>query len=176
VSGASPGSGRAAGFAVVVAMAALAGCGGRKAGPPVRAPAAELGVCGEPGVAGVLSSRPDVDRADRDLDGDGQDELVAADRRLCRDGNCYWNVFSGVAVDGCRRYLGTIAGRVIDRLGRRGEDGYYDLRGWWRMGGGERQLLQEYRFRQGAYRIVEAMVCRQADDDRLMCASERTHR
>lgn len=156
-----------------ILVAALATSCVRSPGPrPIKPPPARLGVCGEPGKAGVVSSRPDLRRADRDLDGDGAVELVAADRGLCRAGNCYWNVFSGRIEDGCRRYLGTIAGAAIDRLGRRGEDGYHDLRGWWSLGSGDRQLLQEYRFRNGGYRIVEAMVCRQEGDDRLTCARE----
>jgi hypothetical protein len=160
-------------LAVVVVLAlATAACGTRSVARPVAAPAAQLGVCGEPGQAGVLSARPDLRRADRDLDGDGAEELVAADRGLCREGNCYWNIFSSAAIGGCRRYLGTVAGAVIDRLGGRGEDGFHDLRGWWRLADGERQLLQEYRFRHGAYRINEAMVCRQKGDDRLTCARE----
>jgi hypothetical protein len=161
-----------ASISLAVVALALCGCGRRTPQRPVPAPVAQLGVCGEPDQAGVLSATPDLRHADRDLDGDGTAELVVADRVLCRDGNCYWNVFSGTQVQGCRRYLGTIAGAVIDRLGRRGEDGFYDLRGWWRLGGGARHLLQEYRFRHGAYRIDEAMVCRQEGDDRLMCARE----
>ena len=157
----------------VAALAVLlTACTARQVGRPIKVPAAQLGVCGEPGQAGVLSARPELRRADRDLDGDGAVELVAADRTLCRDGNCYWNLFSGTTEAGCRRYLGTVAGAAIDRLGRRGENGFHDLRGWWRLAGGTRQLLQEYRFRNGGYRIAEAMVCRQEGDDRLTCARE----
>jgi hypothetical protein len=158
-------------LALAVALG-LAGCVGRGARPS-ESPPASLGVCGDPRAAGVLSGTPDLRRADRDLDGDGAPEVVVADRALCEGGNCYWNVFSGAPIGGCRRYLGTIAGAVIDRLGRRGEDGFHDLRGWWRLGGGARQLLQEYRFRHGAYRVGEAMVCRQDGDDRLTCALDR---
>jgi hypothetical protein len=161
-------------LAALAAVAGLAGACARTPTRPIKPPVAKLGVCAEPGRAGVLSARPDLRRADRDLDGDGTAELVVADEALCRDGNCYWNLFSGTASQGCRRYLGTIAGAAIDRLGRRGEDGFHDLRAWWRLGGGARQLLQEYRFRNGGYRIAEAMVCRQAGDDRLTCAREET--
>ena len=41
-----------------------------------------------------MSAAPQVDHADRDLDGDGQAEIIVVDRAMCTaDGNCYWNVF-----------------------------------------------------------------------------------
>ncbi len=154
------------------------GCGSRAVGrgPARPRPAATLaaGDCGDPSRDGVLGAEPRIDRADRDLDGDGEAEIVAVDRRLCTaDGNCYWNLFSGRARGGCRRYLGTVAATGIEPLDRAGEDGFRDLRGWWKLSGGRRYLLQQYRFQDGSYRIVDALVCRQEGDDRLLCADDR---
>jgi hypothetical protein len=121
----------------------------------------------------VVSSRVSQRRADRDLDGDDLPEVVTADANICtRQGNCYWNLFAGTAVEGCRRYLGTIEAAGIERLGERGDDGFYDLRGWWKLAGERRFLLQQYRFRKGGYRIVDALICRQEQDDRLLCAED----
>jgi hypothetical protein len=157
------------------------GCGSRAHKPIAPAPTSNvaLGTCADPGRDGVVGQRPRLDRADRDLDGDRVEEAVVADRGLCTDeGNCYWNVYAAPAGSGseggtCWRYVGTIPARVIDRLRQRGDDGFHDLRGWWRLAGGGRMLLQEYRYRHGAYRIVETMVCQQQDDDRLRCASDQ---
>jgi hypothetical protein len=55
---------------------------------------------------------------------------------------------------------------------RRGDDGFHDLRAWWRLTSDSRFLLQEYRYRHGGYRMAEAMVCRQGEDDRLECATD----
>jgi hypothetical protein len=44
-----------------------------------------------------------------------------------------------------------------------------DVRGYWNLHGG-RLLLQSYRFQRGGYRIVEALVCKRGDDDKLDCA------
>lgn len=120
-----------------------------------------------------MGARPDVQRADRDLDGDGTDEIVIADRNLCTEqGNCYWNVFGKDTTAGCHRYAGTIAARVIDRLGPRGDEGFHHLRGWWRLSGDRRVLVQEYRYHHDGYQIAETMVCRQMEGDRLECAPD----
>jgi len=163
---------------VLAAGLGALGCGSRAVsrGPARPQPAATLapGDCGEPGRDGVLGASPRIDRADRDLDGDGTAETVAVDRRMCTaDGNCYWNLFSGRARGGCRRYLGTIAATGIEPLDQAGDDGFLDLRGWWKLSGGRRYLLQQYRFQAGSYRIVDALVCRQEGDDRLLCADDR---
>lgn len=160
-----------------------AGCGGKSRKPPVKAPASSvpLGTCADPSRDGILSDTPELRRADRDLDGDRDPEAVVADDALCtEEGNCYWNLYAPprreTAPDRgqCWRYLGTVAASAIDRLDLRGEEGFYDLRGWWTLTGGGRLLLQHYRYRHGGYQVVEAMVCRQEEDDRLLCASERS--
>lgn len=132
------------------------------------------GDCGDPARDGVVGPSPATERADRDLNGDGVAEWVSTDRRLCGDhGNCRWNIFTSQPEGGCRRYLGTVDAVGIEVLADRGEDGFADLRGWWRLSGGTRYLLQHYRYSAGSYRIAEALICRQEQDDRLLCAEER---
>jgi hypothetical protein len=158
-------------LALIIVAASVGGCIGRKVVRPDPS-TVQLGACADPSRDGVLSRRPQLSRADKDLDGDRTNETVVADRNLCtREGNCYWNVFSS-GRNGCERYVGTIEAAVIDRLAPRGEDGYRDLRGWWRLTDDRRVLLQEYRFRQGGYRLVDALLCRELEDDRLLCASD----
>src|SRR5690242_17213738 len=76
---------------------ALAAC--HRAPPPAAprpSPAAsvQVGSCASPGRDGVLGPHPRLDRADRDLNGDGVAEAIVVDRSLCTsEGNCYWNVF-----------------------------------------------------------------------------------
>jgi hypothetical protein len=158
---------------VVVVVAAAGGCRRGRPVQPMPVSTATVGQCADPSSAGVLSKSPRLHRADRDLDGDQTPELVVADRQLCTEGgNCYWNLFSEDRTARCRRYLGTVAGSVIDRLVRRGEDGFHDLRAWWQLSADSRVLLQEYHYRHGGYRITEAMVCRQEGDDQLYCAED----
>ena len=122
-----------------------------------RAVGGEPAECADPQRAGVMGKRPRIARADRDLDGDDRPEVVVADRAMCTaHGNCYWNLYSRDRSAGCQRYLGTIAASVIDRLARRGDEGFHDLRGWWQLSAESRVLLQEYRYRHGGYRVVEA--------------------
>ena len=140
---------------------------------PIPVSTAAVGQCADPASAGVIGKSPRLQRADRDLDGDGRAEVVVADRGMCTgEGNCYWNIYRKDDEGSCHRYLGTVAGAVIDRLVRRGEDGFHDLRAWWRLTSDSRFLLQEYRYRHGGYRMAEAMVCRQGEDDRLDCATD----
>ncbi len=161
-------------------IATLAACASSRKRPvtPIRGQAATstvaIGRCGDPNRDGMIGATLDPRRADRDLDADGVPEIVVADRSLCGDdGNCYWNLFSGKPTQGCRRFLGTIAAMGIEVLPERGGGGYHDLRGWWRLAGKGRFLMQRYRFRQGGYRVVEALLCRQKEDDRLLCAEDR---
>jgi hypothetical protein len=158
---------------IALVFLAAGGCSRARPVQPTPVSSAQVGQCADPNRAGAVSARPRIQRADRDLGGDARLEVVAADRGLCTaDGNCYWNVFTFDEAADCHRYAGTIAASVIDLLARRGEDGYHDLRAWWRLTGGSRVLLQEYRYRHGGYRMEEAMVCRQEGDDRLLCAEE----
>ncbi|MCA9675469.1 MAG: hypothetical protein H6709_22290 [Kofleriaceae bacterium] len=155
-----------------------AGCGGKSRGAahaqPMPVPSIGVGECGQPESAGVLGDHPDLVHADRDLDGDGQPEVVVADRSMCSpEGNCYWNVFvrpPAGAADTCQRFAGTLAGTALEPTGGTGEDRYADLRGYWKLTGGGRVLLQEYRFRRGGYQVVDAIICRREGDDRLLCA------
>jgi hypothetical protein len=160
----------------LLAAAVLApGCGGSgsrtPAGPrplPVH-PTVRAGECADPERDGVLADHPALSRADRDLDGDGKDEVVIADRNICTpEGNCHWNVFHDEA--GCLRYVGTISAARVQRLPRRGEQGFADVRAIWYLTGENRLLLQEYRFRRGGYRIAEVVLCRQSGDDSVLCA------
>jgi hypothetical protein len=155
------------------------GCGGRTArgsGPTARpASTVQVGDCADPGRDGVIGANPALRHADRDLDGDAAPEVVVADRTLCtREGNCHWNVFVGNGEGGCRRYAGTIDAASIESLPGRGEAGYADLRGFWQLTGGGRFLVQEYRFRRGGYQVVDALLCRQEQDDRVRCSEAPT--
>jgi hypothetical protein len=138
-------------------------------------PSVQVGDCGTPGTDGVMSEHPEAVRADRDLDGDGTDEVVVADRTMCtHEGNCYWNVFVAPrpdAADQCQRFAGTLAAAALepDPSGGRGEDNFADLRGYWLLTSGGRLLLHEYRFRRGGYQVVDAILCRREGDDRLQC-------
>lgn len=134
---------------------------------------APIGQCADPGQGGVIGRHPRLVRGDRDLNGDREAEVVVADRSLCTDdGNCYWNVYDRDRTAGCERLVGTIEGAFIDRLESRGEEGFHDLRAWWRLTDESRYLLQLYRFQRGGYRMVEVQVCRQADGDLLQCSTD----
>ncbi|MDX2088200.1 MAG: hypothetical protein SFX73_10125 [Kofleriaceae bacterium] len=138
-------------------------------------PSVQVGACGQPGVDGVVGKSPKIERWDRDLDGDGVDELVVVDRSMCSDGNCYWNVFRPPAAgtSECSRYAGTFAAAALEPLAGKGEDNMQDIRGYWHLHGG-RLLLQSYRFVRGGYQLVDALLCRRAADDKLECTdSER---
>jgi hypothetical protein len=154
---------------------ALAGCRREpRATAPrqIPVPAVQVGACATPGRDGVTSAAPRLDRADRDLNGDGAAEAIAVDRSLCTpEGNCYWNVFVGPPAGSpdCTRYAGTFEGSALEPLAGKGDDNMADVRGYWNLHGG-RLLLQSYRFVRGGYRIVDALLCKRAGDDRLDCA------
>lgn len=149
---------------------ALAGCSRKSKPPKIAVANAFVGDCVNPQVAGVLSDAPRFKRADQDLDRDGQAELVLADKRTCRGANCYWNLFS--KRDGCYRYIGTVAGQALEITDRQSDGGFLDIRGWWKLPSAGRKLAQTYRFRGDGYRLAEVLLCRQGEDDRLLCASE----
>lgn len=138
----------------------------------VPTPSVQVGACATPGRDGVMGVAPRVDRADRDLDNDGTQEPIVVDRSLCTaEGNCYWNVFvtPETGTPDCARYAGTFEGGALEPLPSRGDDNMADVRGYWNLHGG-RLLLQSYRFLRGGYRLVEALLCKRADDDKLDCA------
>ena len=116
-----------------------------------------------------MSAKPKLDRADRDLNGDGANESIVVDRALCTaEGNCFWNVFYTPARGECARYAGTFKGAALETLATKGEDNMTDVRGYWNLHGG-RLSLDTYRFVRGGYLLVDAVQCRRASDDRLEC-------
>jgi hypothetical protein len=137
-------------------------------------PSIQVGACGEPGRDGVMSAKPSIKRADRDLDGDGVAEILVVDRALCTpEGNCYWNVFRPPSGGSCTRYAGTFAAAALEPLATTGEDNMVDVRGYWNLHGG-RLSLESYRFVRGGYQRVEALICRRSSgDDKLECMDER---
>jgi hypothetical protein len=162
-------------WGVVLAIACEAACTHptTTTTPIVPTASVQPGSCAVPGRDGVMSATPRLERADRDLDGDGRPEIIVVDRAKCDAlGNCYWNVFSP---DGaCTRYLGSFAGAALEPLATRGDANMVDVRAYWRQNGG-RMLLEPYRFTRGAYLIDDSDVlqCKRAADDRLECADTR---
>jgi hypothetical protein len=157
-------------FRVLALLVLLAGCPSRATSParPMPSPTVSVGACGEPGRDGVMSKSPKIDRADRDLDGDGKNESIVVDRAMCTpEGNCFWNVFV-VKPGECSRYVGTFKAAALEPLATRGEANMTDVRGYWNLHGG-RLSLETYRFVRGGYLLVEAVQCRRAGDDRLEC-------
>src|SRR4051812_292659 len=97
-------------------------------------PSIQVGACGQPGRDGVMGASPKVDRADRDLNGDGVVETIVVDRSLCTpEGNCYWKVFliPRPGTQDCARYAATFAGAAPEPLASKGEDNMSDVRGFW---------------------------------------------
>jgi hypothetical protein len=150
------------------------GCGGRpgRTVTAVRPPAASVlvGECADPQRDGVVSARPDLVRANRDLGGGPKVEQVLSDRNLCdKAGNCQWNIFLAPEAEGCIRYAGTLAATTLEPMPTSGHAGMRDVRAYWTLASG-RTLVQEYRFAHGGYRVVDALLCRPSGDDRLDCA------
>jgi hypothetical protein len=168
----------------LAALLVLSACGGRSSKttiPPqaVARPALAVGSCGTPEHDGVRNPQPSavrLERADRDLNGDGQPELVAVDRSMCdTSGNCHWNVFTATSSsDPCQRFLGTVAGVAlqVSTDASLGDQGFSPLRAFWQLGEG-RVLVQSYLFSAGGYRVTDALVCNRAGaggGDTLQCA------
>jgi hypothetical protein len=157
-------------IATSLVLVALTACGSKPKPAKIAAANVFIGECVDPKSAGVLSASPKLREAHRDLNGDGDNETVYADRELCRNGNCYWNLFS--RDESCQRYIGTVSGATLEILDYQSDAGFHEVRGWWKLPGGSRQLAQSYRFRSGGYQLVDVLVCRQEGDDRLLCAAE----
>ena len=153
----------------LLALAACAHASARTASSAETVAASvQVGMCADPAKDGVVGDHPKVERADRDLDGDGVPELVTVDRSLCTpDGNCHWNVFTKQS--DCARYLGTFDAAALEALATKGDANANDVRAYWNQSG-DRVLLQTYRFVRGGYRIVDVLQCKRAADDRLECA------
>lgn len=155
-------------------IALAAACGGKRppSGPRVLpTPTVQVGACGDPQRDGVIGNAPRLERADRDLDGDGQHEIVVVDRAMCTaEGNCYWNVFvpPRPGTPSCARYAGAFAATALETLAGKGDDNMADVRGYWNLHGG-RMLLHSYRFVRGGYQLVDALLCKRAADDKLDC-------
>lgn len=162
-------------FLVAALWLGAVGCQRERAATTPRTiptPSVQVGSCATPGRDGVISRAPRLERADRDLNGDGRTEAIVVDRALCtEEGNCYWNVFvlPPAGSSDCARYGGSFEGGALEPLPSRGDDNMADVRGYWNLHGG-RLLLQSYRFQRGGYRIVEALVCKRGRDDKLECA------
>jgi hypothetical protein len=160
-------------LAIAAMVISVSACGSSRkpiARPPVDH-SGQVGACADPERDGVMSKSPRLDRHDRDLNGDGAPELVVTDRSSCTEhGNCYWNVFTRDAGGKCMRLAGTIAGAALETLDETGDRGYRSVRAWWRLSGGGRLLMEEYRYRRGGYRVVDSLLCRRFDDDRIQCA------
>src|SRR5437899_639122 len=104
-------------YLVVVLLVACAHAAPRAIGSTqtIAPSSVELGTCADPARDGVVSEHPKIERADRDLDGDGVAEIVTVDRARCTaEHNCYWNVF--VKSDSCARYVGTFAATALETL------------------------------------------------------------
>lgn len=163
---------------------AMPACGSRRSkttlpSQALARPALAVGSCGTPAHDGFLnpqSSAVRLERADRDLNGDGQAEIVAVDRSMCDgDGNCHWNIFAEApSSDVCQRFLGTVAGVTlqVSATDRPGDQGFVPVRAFWQLGEG-RVLVQSYLFSAGGYRVTDALVCNRAAagaGDTLSCA------
>ena len=156
---------------VISGLLVLTACGGKaKPVSKMAASNARLGECADPRKAGVLSASPDLRSAHRDLNKDGRLESVFADKNLCKAGNCSWNLFT--KDEGCSRYIGTVSGSTLEVVDVQGDAGFLGLRVWWRLGKGTRQLVQNYRYQEGGYQLMDVLICRLGGDGRLQCASE----
>lgn len=179
----SPVPRRAIGLTALAAVAALAamaaslgGCGSKaqSATLPSRrnvpAPKVAVGACAAVS-DGVSSAHPQPVHADRDLNNDGAQEVVVADRALCDSaGNCHWNLFEGApSAAGCQRYLGTFSGQALQVVANPPERpiGWVRMRAFWQLGG-QRVLVQEYAMAADGYRLVDALLCRR-DGAQLAC-------
>ena len=163
-----------------LALVAVAACSSRTAPPKtprvvsVPATTVRVGECATPDQDGVIGAQPRLRHADRDLDGDGRPEAVVTDDGMCTpEGNCYWNVFVRGAEEGaCERYAGALAGSALEPRGDGTPGALATVRAYWNLTGGGRMLVHEYQFRRGGYVLTDTLVCRRADDDRLLCTED----
>ena len=159
----------------VAAGLAAAACARQPRGTsptPIPSLSVQVGACATPGRDGRIGAAPRLERADRDLNGDGVVEAIVVDRSLCTaEGNCYWNVFSMPAAGSgeCPRFAGSLDGSALEPLPTKGDDRMADVRSYWNAYKG-RLYLHTYRFQRGGYRLVETLACKRANDDKLECA------
>src|SRR5262249_44234427 len=116
-------------FVALLAVAPVLGACHREPRPTTPAPvpvaSVQVGSCATPGRDGVIGTTPVLERAGRDLNGDGGAEPIVVDRGLCTpEGNCHWNVFVVPPAGGsdCARYAGTFEGSALEPLPTRGDD------------------------------------------------------
>ena len=169
---------------VGILIVGAVGCGGRAGKKTLPSamptPAIAVGACGTPDHDGVVNAQAGLvrlERADRDLNNDGQAEVVTVDRSMCSgSGNCHWNVFAPAPPsEGCQRFLGTISGRALQVAtdDKPSDGGYLPVRAFWQQSEG-RVLVQAYRFTAGGYRLADVLLCRQAEGDALHCEEQST--
>lgn len=155
-----------------VAACAKASKAPRHPAPQHPISATSVGSCANPDTDGVVADPRRLERADRDLDGDGRPEPIRVDRSRCDAlGNCYWNVFVRRS-DDCVRFAGSLGGAGLELLPGRGDGNVSDVRAYWHQGEG-RMLLQDHRFTQGGYQVTDILLCRRQGEARLLCGDEQ---
>lgn len=112
--------------------------------------------------------------ARRDVDGDGAEDVVIADRRMCDErNNCQWQLYrgglpaSGDGGAGCPQFAGAVDGQALavvdnDEKPRR-------LQGIWRLEA-DRVLRHEYRLIAGIYQLTSVSMCR-IEAERVICST-----
>ncbi len=155
-------------FTALVAIS----CGSKSTRMPGRTSASNtaIGSCADAESSGVISASPRLVYASRDLNGDSVPEKIVSDATLCRQSNCFWNVFA--ERNGCSRYLGTIEGNRLEVLIPAGKGGFRSLRSFWALPSGHRELVHHYQFRETGYQLTEVLICREEGDKGIQCASE----
>lgn len=127
--------------------------------------------------AGVWSDLGDPARHKRmvlDLNHDGKREVALADKKLCQQDNCYWNLYQ-IENDGCTRYLGVVSGADFDIDGpERSGKGFGSLQTRWVMSDSPRVFLQKYVFDKTEYQLRQATLCLVDADGNHLC-EERIH-
>lgn len=158
-------------LAVISAWCLSAACWADSSGypPPTQLPVAHArpGECIARFQDGVASGEPDWLSANQDLDGDGVDEAVRADLRLCdRQGNCHWNLFAQDSIKRCSQvYWGTVSGAHLQRTT---DASFSPIIGWWRLSA-DRWLRQTYTFSGTQYEAADVVVCRRMPHDYVQC-------
>ena len=72
---------------------------------------------------------------------------------------------------GCARFAGALAGAYLEPHAPGPGGVPAPVRAYWNLGG-PRLLVQDYEFRRGGYVLVDTLVCRREDDDRLRCTED----
>jgi hypothetical protein len=72
----------ARGLAIAIAVVACTRTPRASTPREMPSPSVQVGACAQPGKDGVVGETPKIDRADRDLDGDGVVENIVVDRAM----------------------------------------------------------------------------------------------